>query len=81
MKRGVVLQLISNTPFRNTPSASPASLRYVMEWNPFLSQVMTCPPAGATGRSLRGRSFRQLRVTLLCVPAPSLRANRIDTEL
>lgn len=50
MKCGLILLLLSKIHFRNMLSASPANLKYVMEWNLFLSQMTTHPSANATGK-------------------------------
>lgn len=40
-------------------SASPANLKYVMEWNLFLSQMTTHPSANATGKG-QEKSFKSV---------------------
>lgn len=44
--------------FRNTRSASPANPKYVMGWSSFLSQMITRPRAGASGKDLPEKSFK-----------------------
>lgn len=62
MKCRLIFLLPSKTHFRNMLSASPANLKYVREWNLFLSQMITHPSANATGKGLQEKSCKSAQI-------------------
>lgn len=61
---------------RNTRSASPANRKYVMGWSSFLSQMITCPRASASGKDLPEKSFKSAPID-----SPASASDRLKASL